>query len=49
MAADAAPKVSRLNAEMLEAKATDSDDPSAGLDDDGDKLDVIELVVDDVG
>ena len=41
VAADAAPEIPRLTAEMLEAKATDLDDPFAGLDDDDYELDVM--------
>ena len=46
MAADAAPVISRLTAEML--KAAHLDVPSSGLDDNDDELDVNELVVDNV-
>ena len=47
LATDAAPVVSRLTAEMLEAESADLDDPS-GLDDDDDELDVNEIAIDNV-
>ena len=46
VAANAAPEISRLTAEMLEG--ADSDDPFAGLDDE-DELDANELVLVDGG
>ena len=48
MAVNAAPKISRLIAEMLKAEAPDMDDSSAGLDDDNNELDTNELVTDEV-
>ena len=48
MAANAAPQISRLTAQMLKAKAADSNALFAGLDDDEDEVDVNELVVDDM-
>ena len=38
LVADAAPDISRLTVEMLEAKTADLDDASAGLDDSVDEL-----------
>ena len=48
VAANAAPEIARLTAEMLEARATDLDDPFTGLDDNDYELDVNELVMDGV-
>ena len=47
-AADAASEISRGTPEMLEPEATYSDDPSAGLNDNDDKLEANKLVIDDV-
>ena len=46
MAANAAPEISKVTSEMLEAK--DLDDPSTGLYDNDDELDSNELVIDNV-
>ena len=47
MAADTAPEISRLTAEMLKAEATNLEDPFARLDDDDNELDTNELETED--